>query len=152
MRREKKVKEKWYYDACTLDDDIDIYDEIINKNKQFHRGSLVSHLSLGEAYGNCHNKDELMADAFIDLIKSLGDRIQIIGNDSIEKQFKKVKSKFTKLSITDAMHLATALKHLCSVFRTIDPDLYKLPHKKVAELGTECGMPRFCVSKIGTKT
>lgn len=144
----KKVNERFYYDACTLDYDKKTFDEIINKNKKFNIKSLVSHLSLGEAYGNCKRKGLNVENSFTDLVAKLGNYLTVVCNDGIEKEFKKVKEMFPTLSITDAIHVATAIKYECSVLRTTDRDLFGLPSKKVTQLGTHFSIPNFSISRM----
>lgn len=137
---------KWYYDACVLDESKNTYYEIINKNPKFSITSITSHLGLGEAYGNCRKKGEEQAEAFISLINKLGNRLDIVGNDDIEKELIRILEVFPALSITDAIHLATAIRCKCEILRTIDPDLHRLPHKKVRKLAEEFGCPGFAIS------
>ncbi len=52
VEKEKKIVEVWYYDACALDCDKDVYRYIVNKSNR----SLVSYLAIGEAYGKSIKK------------------------------------------------------------------------------------------------
>ena len=144
----EKNDKSFYYDACTLDYDKKTFDEIINKNKKFNIKSLVSHLSLGEAYGSSKHKGKDVESSFTDLVAKLGDYLTVVCNDGIEKELDKVKDIFPALSITDAIHVATALKYKCSVLRTTDKDLFDLPSKKVNQLGTYFSMPDFSISRM----
>ena len=99
-----------------------IYFEII---KQEHSISqIVSHLSLGEAFVNCLRKSEEQAKAFIDFINKLYPYLRLVGNHDIEKQFESVRHKCPNLSITDTIHLSTALRYKCETLRTNDKYLY----------------------------
>jgi len=148
-QREKKRKERCYYDACALDYDKGTYSYIINE--RYYVESMASYLSLGEAYGNCYKKGEEKLKAFTKLMEESRDLIKIISNDYIEEQLEMVRKKFKRLTITDAVHLATALKHRCKIFRTIDPDIYKLDPEKVKELAKECNVPKFSIEKVEIK-
>jgi len=140
-------KRKYYYDACTLDLK-ETYPEIIKNRKKFQIESLVSHLSLGEALGNCHMKGETKFEAFVDLIKKILAFVTVVGNDNIERQTRKITEIFPTLSSTDSMHVATALKHSCEILRTTDPDLYNQNKIKVRELGRFFGNGNFCLSRM----
>jgi len=50
MRAPDKEIDKYYYDACSLDSRCEIYGEILSKHP---RETIISHLAIGEAYGNC---------------------------------------------------------------------------------------------------
>ncbi len=142
-------KEKWYYDACTLDHDKITYAEIVNKN--YPKDAFISHLALGEAYGNCCEKGKEAADAFIGLINKLKDHIHIIGNDGIDTIFKEVRDHFTRLSITDAMHLATAITHNCKIFRTIDPDFCGISKKDMRSLAKKLNTTIVICKMVGKR-
>ena len=138
-----------YYDACTLEQRM-AYTEIINrKNPNF---SVISHLSLGEAYGNEFAKGEVASRAFTNLIEKMRDYFHLAGNDGVDAILLKVKEYFPRLSITDAIHLSTAIKNQCLAFRTADLDLYGLDDKKVKKLASEFELPNFCISKMDNKS
>ncbi|MFH1392440.1 MAG: PIN domain-containing protein [bacterium] len=89
-------------------------------------------LALGEAYANSYiKKDEEKLRAFLCLMDLLRGRISIISNDYAEEEFEKAKEKFPRLSISDALHIATAIKHSCSIFKTADRDIYGLNPCKI---------------------
>ena len=138
--------ECWYYDACALDRSKSSYGEMFNKNHPIK--AVVSHLSFGEAYANAHLKGEKQADAFIRLMRSLSQYVTIVGNDGCESEFKKIRSFFPRLSITDSVHLATAILNRCVVIRTIDSDFIGLPRRKLNELGSEFGLPHLSIKKM----
>ncbi len=126
--------------------------EIINGRHSIK--PVLSHLSLGEAFGNCFLKGKEKAGAFIGLIEKLRDYISIIENDGIDNQFEEVKNQvpaLSALSITDAIHVATALKNGCSVLRTFDRDLYGIAKCKVRNLGNKFDIPEFSISKMNSE-
>jgi len=132
----ESLKEKWYYDACVLDD-RDVYSDIINKRPP--KDSYISHLALGEAFGNCLLKSEEAATAFFELISKLQGYINIVGNDNIDHIFKSInEDPSIRLSITDAIHLATAFKYECIVFVTADKgDFINMSHKTVQNIASK---------------
>ncbi|HLC85540.1 MAG TPA: type II toxin-antitoxin system VapC family toxin [Candidatus Nanoarchaeia archaeon] len=140
-------RELWYYDACALELMFVIY-EIQNESSR----ACISHLGLGEAFGNCHLDDKQndrlrttrpydpkKMSAFVDLIDSLTGFIKIVGNDGIEEVLKDVKEKFPSLGLTDAIHLATAIKHRCQRFRTTDSDFKSVEQNKLNEITNVLG-------------
>jgi predicted nucleic acid-binding protein len=147
----KKYSQKWYYDACALDYDLDVYGEMTSKNNP--KQIVLSHLALGEAYGNCYLDGEEKARLFIQLLERLREifnkhQMLIVRNENIYKQFGKVREHFEVLDIADAMHIATALKHKCNNIRTIDSDLAGLQKLKVRQLGEEFEIDNFVITKI----
>ncbi len=140
-------KEGWYYDACALDYGKAIYGEIINKRNPIRR--VVSHLSLGEAYGNCRFKGPEQESAFLQLMRIAGKRMEIVGHDDgVETIFNSVREKFPRLSFTDAMHLATAIKNRCCVFRTADGDFDLEPAEIRDFVRKDFNIPNFKINKI----
>lgn len=118
------AQESWYYDACTLSS-LDTIDEIINKK----HNSVISHLAVGESIANEYRKDIESGQTTVQLFEqlvSLG-KISIVGHDDVVKPFNAVRSEFTSLSITDALHLATAIKHKCTVLQSADSDFCNEP-------------------------
>jgi predicted nucleic acid-binding protein len=126
-------KQKWYYDACTLDKKTNIYHEIINRTE---KRSIISHLAIGEAYGSCRVKGADQASAFIELIRSLDAHIEVVGNDIKRRgvDIATIKDAFPKLTLSDLVHLATAIDLGCSIMKTSDCHLYDLPVQEVKEL------------------
>ena len=137
-RKNKKSnnKQRWYYDACVLDHDKNIYSYIINKDDI--RENIISHLALGEAYGNCCIKGLDQAEAFAELIRTLHKYIKIVGNEVKDNIFEKVRRQFPNLKIPDATHLATALENKCDILLSADCDLCNLDKNKVIELAKDC--------------
>lgn len=149
-KKKNKKMERWYYDACALDDSKKIYKEILNKNP---KEILLSHLAIGEAYGNCLGKGEEEANVFTSLMDKIIKvkekyNIKIIGNDKTEFELEKVKSIIRRISITDAIHLATALKNKCRIFKTIDGDFCGESPLKMKKLGEKCGISNFKIKKM----
>jgi len=149
------AKSRWYYDACALDQ-RNTYYEITNKNPP--KEAVISHLALGEAHGNSHSKGSKVADAFIQLIESLRGLIKIVGNDGVESEYESINdifpyNKFSKFTITDRIHLATALKHGCTLFVTTDQFLIKsLPKKKLEELCRRCNCCECAIVEAKDRT
>lgn len=125
-------KPKWYYDACALDKTAS-WGEVLNKAP---KKPIISHLALGEAYGNCLLKGE---DAlknfleFIGLIKKT-DLLNIVGNDNVDRYFNEIRGTFS-LPITDALHLATALENGCCIFKTRDSGDFIINKRKLEDYG-----------------
>ena len=118
IRKKEGPKEKWYYDACTLDKSKKTYSEIVNS--QSYRVSIVSHLSLGEAYANCREKGKEEFESFSSLINILEKYIKVVGNDASQGILDGIRQVFQELEITDSVHLATAIDNKCQVLRTND--------------------------------
>lgn len=117
-------------------------------NKHHPIKAVISHLSFGEAYANAHLKGEKQAYAFVRLMCSLSKYITVVGNDGCGSVFEKIRKSFPRLSITDAVHLATAILNRCVVIRTIDPDFIGLPRRKLNELGNEFGLLHLSIVKM----
>jgi predicted nucleic acid-binding protein len=148
-KHNKNSEIKWYYDACALETNLNTYAEIINRRRP---QAIVSHLALGEAYGNHLAKGEDFANAFIGLIKSLQKRLNIsltiVGNDDIDVIFDDVRDSIPRLGITDAMHLATAIKCGCCNFRTIDNDFIGMSKAKSKAVAAKYGINDFSISSM----
>lgn len=147
MPKKKKVLEYYYYDACALEGEK-AFAEIINKRIP---SAILSHLSLGEAYGSCLSKSKEKSDSFLNLINRIKSYIKIVGNDNINGEFDSVINEIPRLSITDAIHVATAIKYGCKNIRTLDSDLFKADKKKISKLGTKYNIPIFSISSISSK-
>jgi len=141
------TRQRWYYDACVLDHEKS-YHEIVNKNDL--RINYVSHLSIGEAYGNClrKGKDENQAAAFINLINTVKKYINIIGNDGRSEYFNKVRTKFSHLDLCDTVHLSTAISYSCDILLTNDCHLSGLDAKEIKELSEELSGKKLIIKKI----
>ena len=137
---------RWYYDACSLEYKS-CYGEILSNNRHHKIRAIASHLSLGEAYANCRIKGGEQANAFIELMTQLGNLLNIVENDGIDRIFAKIREGFPALSITDAIHLATAIAYKCEVMKTEDPDLCGLPKKKVQKIAEELSCPKFSITQ-----
>ena len=154
-QKNNKNIERWYYDACAIDSEKHIYGEIVSKKNPIK--PIISHLALGEAYGNCcykYKKNYNKIDAFCTLIGSLVELhcVEFIGNDDIDSIFTEIKNNFGRLSITDAIHLSTAIKSECNILRTTDPDLLGIPGKKITDFCEKSfGIKNFKITKIKNK-
>ena len=136
----KEPAAKWYYDACTLDPNLGTFGEIVNKRAT----AYTSNLALGESFANSLRKDPESLESFIDLIKKLretGIEINIVGNDEI-------KELCSRLSLTDSVHLATALREGCCVFRTIDSDFDDVTTDIQKQLANKHGMSTFSIVQM----
>jgi predicted nucleic acid-binding protein len=148
MIKKKKRREgpKWYCDACVLEKDI-IFKEITNNTP---KKPIISHLALGEAYGNCLKKGIRKANSFIEFINLLKKEkyLNTIGNDNIEKVFNEIMNNDEiRMSITDAMHLATAIKNKCCIFKTTDKNDFKGTNKKkIKEIAKKYDIDDFSIS------
>lgn len=143
-------REKWYYDACTLDQKNCYYDIV---NKKPPKKAVISHLALGEAYGNCHvkKKNPIGAiSALAGLIEKLrlGNYIKIVGNDNVDKELKFIKESSLRLSITDSVHLATAVKERCCVVVSTDSDFLRAPKKKLFKLKENFSLSKLVIIKM----
>lgn len=138
--------EKWYYDACTLDEGLVSLDEIINKS-HFHK-AYTSNLAIGEACANCFNTNEEQFSAFVDLLRRLRKYIEIVGNDGVEETILEIKELCPRLSLTDSMHLATALREKCCVFRTTDLGFDDVTKDIGKQLANKHGMSTFSIGQM----
>ena len=113
-------KHKIYFDACALETKY-IYENFYSNYKHGQR-FFVSHLSLGEALGNCKNPEQ--RQYFLDLFNNLIDNfeLKVIETDNCDKIFYNLRNRFNRLSITDALHLATAISNKFNEFYTRDGD------------------------------
>ena len=146
---EHTEKQRYYYDACTLDL-TETYQEITNSK---HCEAVVSFLALGEAYGNTLlYKSEDQLDSFLKFISNLNKAslIFIVGNDDVDHIADEIKASKTgrEMSTTDAIHFATAVREKCSVFRTSDRDFHGCTGKEFAEVAQKYGAYGFSIQKI----
>ena len=137
---------RWYYDSCTLDR-MEAYSDILNI-QQHSVICMTSHLGLGEAHGTCFEKGNEKLDAFLELQVKIKPYLRVVGNDDIEKIFDELSVELPRLTFTDKVHLATAIKYKCEVFKTTDGDLTGLPKKKVLEIAQKHGCPDFAISLL----
>ena len=149
QKKRHALTERWYYDACTLKAGI-IYDEIIN-NTRSTRKLTASFLSLGEAYGNCFRdgKAEDAPEKFFQLIEALkkAGKLDLISNAGIEKEFKFIRENCGILEVSDATHLATAIKNGCNIFRTFDSH-FDLTNTQIEVIKKRFGLRYgFCIQK-----
>jgi len=151
----KEPSEKWYYDACTLDDKLNTYAEIIN----YGHKSYTSHLAIGEACANCllkagKTRDYELLDLFIDLLKKLRNLgvLEIVGNDGVDVLLSKINEILPAFSITDSIHLATALREQCCIFRTTDKDFIGLTNTISKQLSYASGIAKFNISFMSSKS
>lgn len=138
--------EYWYYDSCTLDKSKSDYGEMFNRTPPIK--PVISFLSIGEAFGNSYLKGEYQLDAFVDLMKALKPFIKVVENDGSTNTLTRVREVFTALSITDALHIATAIENNCVCVRTTDRDLYGLSKEGLKELCEEFNLPSFTVRRM----
>ena len=145
-------KKKWYYDACALELK-EVFGLMITNSSKRHIINITSHLSIGEAFGNCHIKGEEKIESFIELMNKLSkhNALKIVGNDRIEKQVVKIQDK-TSLSMTDTIHFATALKYDCEMLVTKDRDFIGIPKKQIKDLANEFKISSFSIFDLNKKS
>ena len=152
MLEEKKRRDKmeaWYYDACVIEREF-FYSEITGKTKKYRR-FITSNLAIGEAFANrCESskKDNNPTD-FVVLINWLreANKLEIKSNAgiTIRRLTKTILEDFPFLDIADSVHLATAIKNKCQVFRTTDRHFIEEDQKKIIKLAKENGCRSFCI-------
>ncbi|MBU6141839.1 hypothetical protein KGO95_01805 [Patescibacteria group bacterium] len=148
--------EKWYYDACALDNDKRTYGEIFNGGKRYKRVALAGNLSIGEAYGSSYRKKgREAADAFLGLLHQLNnittkdfEVFKVIDHKGIDALYLDIKVEFPALGMTDSIHLATAIINKCSILRTADAGLYNLPKDKIKKIADKYSIPSFAITKM----
>jgi len=131
-------KRAFYYDACMLETDI-CYAELINDNPKRGIQAMTSHLALGEALGNTFLKGEEEIMKMITYLQNLTPFLKVKGNDEIREKMDAVRTEFPYLSSTDAMHLATAIRHSCEGFRTLDSDFKEIGRRRLSRLSKDVG-------------
>ncbi|MBX4198321.1 PIN domain-containing protein [Candidatus Parcubacteria bacterium] len=141
----EKTRERWYYDSNTLDNQV-TYKEIIDKNHPIE--VVISHLAIGEAYGNALHKSEEAAEILIDILNKIKRYIKIVQNDGPDRIFNDVRDTFDRLTVTDALHLATAIENDCCILRSCDPDLCGLDGPKLKGLINRNGLDRFTITSM----
>lgn len=139
--------ERWYYDACALDSKLGTYSQIVNK-KNPPRETIISHLSLGEAFANSHRKGKEVSETFAELIENLRGFFRLEGNDGIESELTVIQGEVARISLTDAVHLATALKYDCNILRTTDKDLLGIPKARLKKIAEKLGKDRCTIHNI----
>lgn len=125
---------RWYYDACVLDANKRVYTEISKNLEEKNICAVTGHLGLGEAHTNVlHKKGREEATALIDLLHNLNEagHFFLVNHDDITEILQQIRTKFNNLSLSDAIHLATAIYNKCEVLRTKDRDLWGIPHDKI---------------------
>lgn len=141
----KGVK-RTYFDACSLEAGRDAYSDIVNTRDRI---GVISHLALGEAYGNCYkqSKSKEAKDSFIKLIDDLvaAGQVEIVGHDDVENYLDEIKSKCGRLSWTDLTHFATAISKKCDTIQTTDPDLCGIPKSKLNMLRAAFGLDELII-------
>jgi len=155
MSRTDLPKIKWYYDACVLDELW--FSDIMNEGTNRHCPKMIvlSHLALGEAFGNIYNKKKPEALlAFTDFINSLkkAAHVSVVGNDddNYPSLFDQIRGDVSELSITDAIHVATAIKEECCNIISNDRDINGLSDfklKKIKDRAAKLGVLNFCITK-----
>jgi len=146
MVKNKKKKQKWYYDASALRKDRQTIDEI--RGKSIKKDILISYLALGVAYGSCCNDGKVVEETFKQLIEEIRDFIKIVKNDIPEKLFDDVRKECKCIKIADAIHLATSLKYKCENLRSSDRDLYGLRKEPIKELCKKYQVSNFAITKM----
>ena len=152
MRKERENKIRWYYDACTLDERF--YQIFVRDltGKHCSRKGIISHLALGEAYGNVFEKGREETEAFLGLIENLRQYIEIVGNDVDDDLIRNIQGIVSsRVDITDVIHLATAIENDCQNVFSIDGDLADIPRKKksrIKVLASEHGIDDFSITRM----
>lgn len=145
----RKVQRRWYYDACVLSGNLKVQQQIVNSNPANKIKAITSHLAIGEALGSIVYKKKEPVDAFINLITTYHRTgyLTIMGNDKLEKYLALIKKQSFELDLTDAIHLAAALKKKCE--RLISSDKhFDYSKAKYHDLGNRCGIKNFCFEKV----
>lgn len=129
----RKRGKEMYCDACVLEEEM-IFHEMTGKDKKI---GCISHLALGEAYGNCLKKGSDAADRLFEFIEKLEKNkyVRVIGHDGIEHLLRNIMDyDELRMSASDAIHMATAIKNGCNEFKTADAsDFQLLDEKKIKE-------------------
>ena len=149
---EGSTAQRWYYDACTLDDTKGTYAEMYNGHKRHSIVPFLSNLSIGEACSNDYRKKGKEAtESFFNLLNQLDKLgvLNILHHKGLNKIFEEVMSEF-ELDISDALHLATAIANNCCNLRTIDSDLYRLPSAKVKKVAAKFNVHNFVITKMSS--
>jgi predicted nucleic acid-binding protein len=154
MSRKLSIKTRWYYDANTLDKVLyaSIVREVTNRGNP--KLAVLSHLALGEAYGNIFvKKGREEIDAFSEFLELLKNKhhIEVVGNDDIEDIFEKISNILPNCSITDTIHIATAIKNECSNILSDDQDINGIEHKKrekIKQIALDNGVDNFCLTRL----
>ena len=116
----------WYLDANALTSGSAM--AICVNAKQHNALGLVTHLALGEALGNVIDKHGMdKADLLFDLVQRLraDGKIHFHSFDSFASILDEVRKDFDRLSLTDAVHLSSAIGFKCAKFMTSDTHFSK---------------------------
>lgn len=148
MSKKEKQTQRCYYDACTLDGSKQTFREILNKDDA--NNCIISHLALGEAYGNSVQKGDRIADEFLKLVRQLKPYIKIVNHDGIETILGELLQQTDmRVEAADAMHIATAIKYNCEVLRTLDYGMYNMSSSKINAFAGRHGLSIFSISEKG---
>jgi len=137
-------KPKWYYDACTLERGRPAFLTLFTPGIE----PVTSHLAIGEACSNALLKGKEQAEAFIELIGSLSSILSIVSNDGVEHELGRVRARFEKLSITDAMHIAMSFKLKCCRLYSDDRDQWGLNTSELKQLAIDLGCPEYEIKHL----
>ena len=119
-------------------------------NKKDANNCIISHLALGEAYGNSVQKGDQIADKFLKLVHQLKPYIKIVNHDGTETILSELlRQTDMRIEAADAMHIATAIKHQCEVLRTLDYGMYNMSSTKINAFANKHGLPIFSISEKG---
>ncbi|MFT4326546.1 MAG: PIN domain-containing protein [Candidatus Woesearchaeota archaeon] len=121
-----------YLDACALHESKSMLGQLYSKKSKEKIQPITSHLSLGEAIGNILYKKHADPKVFVESIEKFIAKgiLKITGNDDVKKYMEAI-NLHIRLSETDTMHVATAIKNKCDIFITTDSDILK--QKKALE-------------------
>ena len=140
LKKAEAKKECWYYDACALNATASVKE--ITNGKMV---SILSHLAVGEAVSNEYRKGLERGRTFVEILELMTEaaNMKYVGHDegAVTRYFYDVRDEFPALSLTDAIHVATAIKHKCKVLKTSDGDLC---NEEIAS-----GIKKYVKSKYG---
>ena len=78
--------------------------------------------------------------------------LEIVGNDGVDVLLSKINEILPAFSITDSIHLATALREQCCIFRTTDKDFIGLTNTISKQLSYASGIAKFNISFMSSKS
>lgn len=141
-----------YLDACVLD----LKEQARHfLNSQNSAKIVTSHLAIGEAVANTGIKKGVEASKILleFLIENVNQgKLSFVQHDdklsAKDELLEEINEEFPRLSLTDSIHLATAVKNKCNKLISIDGDFTGIERRKLAKFGAKHEIQNLGIERI----